>query len=76
MNNNERAPSEMINLIIAINNLINGFISRLDTCEQSHCKLEKRSNKTFQYVAHTKERQSINEQLWGREDEVGSVTYI
>lgn len=70
MNDNEIVLSEMINIIIAIEKLINGFTSRSDTSEQSHHKLKNRPNQTLRHAAQTKEMQSLTVQLWDREAEV------
>lgn len=47
--------SEMINITIAIENSIHGFVRRLDISEQRHCKLKIGQKKSFK-MQHRQKR--------------------
>ena len=54
MNGNEILLLEMINIIIAIENPLYGFISRLDTSEQGYHELKSRPKEMLQNSAQEK----------------------
>jgi len=54
LNGNEILLLEMINIIITIENLLYGFISRLDTSEQRYHKLKSRRKEMLQNSAQEK----------------------
>ena len=54
MNGDEILLLEMINIIITIENLLYGFISRLDTSEQRYHKLKSRRKEMLQNSAQEK----------------------